>query len=237
VIDLNSIIFAWFLSLLAGLCTSIGSLILIITGKLDERSLDFSMGLASGVMLTVAFLSLINKALHMNVGYHTVVLGFVIGAASIMVLDSKLPHIFSSKEYGPENERLVKTGILVAIGITLHNVPEGLAVMASYAYLPKLGYLVALAIAIHNIPEGIAAAAPLYAAGMERRRVFAITFLSGIVEPLGAIIGSLMFILPSQFTLSLILSIAGGVMTYVTADELIPTHMYMVTSTKSQLDL
>ena len=111
------------------------------------------MGLASGVMLTVAFLSLINKALHMNVGYYTVVLGFVIGAASIMVLDSKLPHIFSSKEYGPENERLVKTGILVAIGITLHNVPEGLAVMAGYAYLPKLGYLVALAIAIHNIPE------------------------------------------------------------------------------------
>ena len=127
---LNSIIFAWFLSLLAGLSTSVGFLIVLITGKLGKRSLNFSVGLASGVMLTVAFLSLIDKALDMNAGHYTVVAGFIIGAVSIMVLDAKIPHIFSSKEYGPANERLVKTGILVAIGITLHNVPEGLAVVA-----------------------------------------------------------------------------------------------------------
>jgi ZIP family zinc transporter len=220
---LNSIIFAWFLSLLAGLSTSVGCLIVLITGKLGKRSLNFSMGLASGVMLTVAFLSLIDKALDMNAGHYTVVAGFIIGAVSIMVLDAKIPHIFATKEYGPANERLVKTGMLVAIGITLHNVPEGLAVVAGYAYLPELGYLIAIAIALHNIPEGIAAAAPLYAAGMGRRRVFAITFLSGLVEPLGAVIGSFMLILPFQFVLPLLLSIAGGVMTYVTADELIPT--------------
>jgi len=220
---LNSIFFAWFLSLLAGLSTSIGCIIILITGKLGERSLDFSMGLASGVMLTVAFLSLIDKALGMNAGYFTVVAGFVVGALSIMILDAKIPHIFSFKEYGPVNERLVKTGILVAVGITLHNVPEGLAVVAGYAYLPKLGYLVALAIALHNIPEGIAIASPLCAAGMGRRRVFTITFLSGLVEALGAVMGSFMLISPSRFVLALMLSIAGGVMTYVTADELIPT--------------
>ena len=222
-VGLNSIIFAWFLSLLAGLSTSVGCLIIVLTGKLGKRSLNFSMGLASGVMLTVAFLSLIDKALDMNAGHYTVVVGFIIGAVSIMVLDAKIPHIFSSKEYGPANERLVKTGMLVAIGITLHNVPEGLAVVAGYAYLPELGYLIAIAIALHNIPEGIAAAAPLYAAGMGRRRVFTITFLSGLVEPLGAVIGSFMLILPFEFVLPLLLSIAGGVMTYVTADELIPT--------------
>ena len=220
---MNSIAFAWFLSLLAGLSTSIGGIIIIITGKLGERFLNFSMGLASGVMLTVAFLSLIDKALDMNVGYYVVVVGFVIGAVSIMVLDAKIPHIFSFKEYGPANERLVKTGILVAIGITLHNVPEGLAVVAGYAYLPKLGYLIALAIALHNIPEGIATAAPLYAAGMGKGRVFTITFLSGLMESLGALIGSFMLISPSRFVLAIMLSIAGGVMTYVTADELIPT--------------
>jgi len=220
---LNSIILAWFLSLLAGLSTSVGCLIIVVTGKLGKRHLNFSMGLASGVMLTVAFLSLIDKALGMNAGHYTVVAGFIIGAVSIMVLDAKIPHIFSAKEYGPANERLVKTGILVAIGITLHNVPEGLAVMAGYAYLPKLGYLVAIAIALHNIPEGIAVATPLYAAGMGRRKVFTITFLSGLVEPLGAVIGSFMLVLPFQFVLPLLLSIAGGVMTFVTADELIPT--------------
>jgi ZIP family zinc transporter len=220
---MDSIILVWFLSLLAGLSTSVGGLIIIMTGKLGERSLDFSMGLASGVMLTVAFLNLIDKALGMNAGYYTVVVGFIIGAVSIMILDAKIPHIFSSKEYGPVNERLAKTGILVTIGITLHNVPEGLAVMAGYAYSPKLGYLIAIAIALHNIPEGVAAAAPLYAAGMGRRRVFAITLLSGLVEPLGAVIGSFILVLPSQFVLPLLLSIAAGVMTYVTADELIPT--------------
>lgn len=220
---LDSIIFAWFLSLLAGLSTSVGGLIIIMTGKLGKRSLNFSMGLASGVMLTVAFLNLIDKALDMDAGHYTVVVGFIIGAVSIMILDAKIPHIFSSKEYGPANEQLVKMGILVAIGITLHNVPEGLAVMAGYAYLPKLGYLVAIAIAFHNIPEGVAAAAPLYAAGMGRKRVFAITLLSGLVEPLGAIIGSFMLVLPFPFVLPLMLSIAAGVMTYVTADELIPT--------------
>ncbi|MGD8506430.1 MAG: ZIP family metal transporter [Candidatus Bathyarchaeota archaeon] len=220
---MDSIIIAWLLSLLAGLSTSIGCLVILITGKLGERSLNFSMGVASGVMLTVAFLNLIDKALAMNAGYYIVVAGFVIGAVSIMVLDAKLPHIFSSEEYGPANEKLVRTGVLVAIGITLHNVPEGLAVVAGYAYLPKLGILVALAIAFHNIPEGVAAAAPLLAAGMRRRKVFVITLLSGLVEPLGAAMGSLMLISPSPVILALMLSIAGGVMTYVTADELLPT--------------
>ncbi|KPV64146.1 MAG: zinc transporter ZupT [Candidatus Bathyarchaeota archaeon BA1] len=223
VTDLDSIIYACFLSLLAGLGTSLGGIIIIITGKMREKFLDFSMGLASGVMLTVAFLNLIGKALDMNVGYYIVALGFVIGAASIMILDAKIPHIFSFEEYGAEKELLVKTGLLVAIGITLHNVPEGLAVVAGYAYLPNLGYLIALAIALHNIPEGIATATPLYAAGMRSGKVFIITFLSGLAEPLGALIGSFMLTSPSQFVLALMLACAGGVMTYVTADELIPT--------------
>ena len=220
---MSLIIYACFLSLLAGLSTSIGSIIIIITGKPGERFLDFSMGLASGVMLTVAFLNLIDKALGMGAGYYTVAAGFAIGAVSIMVLDAKLPHVFSFREYGHVNERLVKTGVLVAIGIALHNVPEGLAVVASYAYLPKLGYLVALAIALHNIPEGIATAAPLYVAGMRRGKVLIITLLSGLAEPLGALIGSFILVSPSQFVLALMLACAGGVMTYVTADELIPT--------------
>jgi len=220
---LDSIVYACFLSLLAGLGTSIGGVIIVIVGKLRERHLDFFMGLASGVMLTVAFLNLIDKALGMSAEYYTVAVGFVIGAVSIMALDAKIPHVFSFKEYGPINERLVKTGILMAIGITLHNVPEGLAVVVGYAYLPKLGYLVALAIALHNIPEGIATAAPLYAAGMRRGRVLTITFLSGLAEPLGALIGSFILISPSEFVLALMLACAGGVMTYVTADELIPT--------------
>lgn len=211
------------LSLLAGLSTSVGGMVVLITGKLKEKPLDFSMGLASGVMLTVAFLSLIGKALDMGVGYHVATAGFIIGAVSIMVLDAKIPHIFSFREYGPEGEQLVKTGVLIAIGISLHNLPEGLAVTAGYAYAPELGSLIALAIALHNIPEGIATAAPLYAAGMKREKVLGITFLSGLAEPLGALMGALVLTTPSQPVLAFMLACAGGVMTYVTADELIPT--------------
>ncbi|MDH5462024.1 MAG: ZIP family metal transporter, partial [Candidatus Bathyarchaeota archaeon] len=188
-----------------------------------QKFLDFSMGLAAGVMLTVSFLNLVGRALDMNVGHIVVAVGFVVGATAIMVLDAKIPHMFSFEEYGPVKGRLVKTGMLMAIGVTLHNVPEGLVVAASYAYLPKLGYLVALAIAFHNVPEGIATAAPLYAAGTKKKRIFAITCLSGLAEPLGALIGSVILIAPSQLVLALMLASAAGVMTYVTADELIPT--------------
>lgn len=215
--------YACILSLLAGLSTSVGGLIVVLAGKPRQSSLDFSMGLAAGVMLTVAFLNLVGRALDMDVGHAVVAVGFVIGAATIMVLDARIPHVFSFQEYGPARGRLVRTGMLMAIGVTLHNVPEGLVVAASYAYLPKLGYLVALAIAFHNVPEGIATAAPLCAAGTGKKRIFAITLLSGLAEPLGALIGSFILIDPSQLILALMLAAAAGVMTYVTADELIPT--------------
>lgn len=220
---MDSLIVAWLLSLIAGLGTSVGGIIVLLTRELKEEWLDFSMGLASGVMLTVAFLNLIDKALEMNTGYLTVVAGFVIGSLSIMILDIRIPHMFSFREYKPSNGRLLRTGVLVAIGITLHNVPEGLAVVSGYAYSQELGYLVAIAITFHNIPEGIATAAPLCVAGMDRKKVFLITLLSGLSEPLGAVLGSLLLMSPSPASLAFMLSIAGGVMTYITADELIPT--------------
>jgi len=94
VTGLSPITSAWFLSLIAGLGTGIGCLAVLLTRKLGEKTLDFSMGLASGVMLTVAFLNLIDKALDMNAGYYTVVLGFIIGSLSIMILDARIPHNF-----------------------------------------------------------------------------------------------------------------------------------------------
>ncbi len=219
----DPIFYTVLLSLIAGLGTSVGGIIMILAGKPRQRFLDFSMGLAGGVMLTVSFLNLVGRALDLNVSHTVVAAGFVVGSTAIMVLDAKIPHIFSFQEYEPRKRLLVKTGMLMAIGVTLHNVPEGLVVAASYAYLPKLGYLVALAIALHNIPEGIATAAPLCAAGARKKRIFAITFLSGLAEPLGALVGSIVLIAPSQLILALMLASAAGVMTYVTADELIPT--------------
>jgi ZIP family zinc transporter len=220
--NLIGIYYAFILSLCAGLSTSLGGLIVAFSGKLTEKFMDVIMGLASGVMLTVAFLNLIDKALDISTGYLPVALGFMAGSFAIMILDARLPHVFTFKEYG-ENEKLAKTGYMIAFGIFLHNVPEGLAVAAGYAFFPNLGYLVAVAIALHNIPEGIATAAPLYAAGLKSRKILLITLLSGLAEPLGAALGSIILISSSTFILAFMLACAGGVMTYVTADELIPT--------------
>lgn len=122
---------------------------------------------------------------------------------------------------GPVDQALLKTGFLVAIGITIHNMPEGIAVSAGYAHQPEYGIFIAMAIALHNIPEGIATALPLCKGGVCRWDAFRIAFLSGLTEPVGALLAILFL---SLFTnmVPASLAFAGGVMTFITLDELIP---------------
>jgi ZIP family zinc transporter len=118
--------------------------------------------------------------------------------------------------------------MLVAIGIALHNLPEGLVVTAGYTYLPRLGLIIALAIMLHNIPEGIATAIPLTAAGTRPSKIATLTFLSGLTEPVAALVGTVAFsIVGTKSAMGSSLAFAAGVMTYITADELIPVaHEY-----------
>jgi len=111
--------------------------------------------------------------------------------------------------------------MLIAIGVTLHNMPEGFAISAGFYHLPAFGLLVAVAIALHNIPEGIAIAFPIVSAGGSRKQALTVSFLSGLAEPLGAVIGALLL----SFVLKLIplaLAFAAGVMVYLIIDELLP---------------
>jgi ZIP family zinc transporter len=119
------------------------------------------------------------------------------------------------------NMSLFKTGLLVAFGIAVHNTPEGIAVGAGYAHAPTFGVFIAVAITLHNIPEGIATALPLYKAGMPKWRAARFAFLSGLTEPLGALFAVLVL---SSFDalLPAALAFAGGVMVFITLDELIP---------------
>jgi ZIP family zinc transporter len=106
-------------------------------------------------------------------------------------VDSLTPHIrFGVKEDSPLDGRLLKTSLLMAFGITVHNIPEGIAVGAGYMHLPEFGFMIALGIALHNIPEGIATALPLCEGGMGRRKAFRIALLSGLAEPIGALIAA-----------------------------------------------
>ena len=124
---------------------------------------------------------------------------------------------------GQEVDRsLVNTGLLLAIGITIHNLPEGIAVGAGYLHNPQFGIFIAVAILLHNIPEGIATALPLCKAGICKRDAFKVAFLSGLAEPVGALLAS-MFLVRFTMLLPGALAFAGGVMVFITLDELIPT--------------
>ena len=221
-----SVLHACFLSLLAGLCTGVGALIVLLR-RPGKIFLGATMGFASGVMLVVAFLNLTQKSIEMpEGGYSVATIGFLIGAISILLIDRALPHVFPFREKGIFAPRLYRIGMLMAIGMAIHNIPEGLAVGASYSHLPALGSLVAIAIAFHNIPEGIIVGSPLYAAGLRRRKAFTISCLSGLVEPLGALAGGL-FLSAFSGLIPLAMAFAGGVMVYLTVDELIPaSHHY-----------
>ncbi len=129
---------------------------------------------------------------------------------------------FLNKAGHEVDHSLVNTGLLLAIGITIHNLPEGIAVGAGYLHNPQFGLFIAVAILLHNIPEGIATALPLCKAGICKRDALKVAFLSGLAEPVGALVASLFLV---RFTALLpgALAFAGGVMVFITLDELIPT--------------
>jgi ZIP family zinc transporter len=214
------------LSLVAGMATGIGGVIALLLGKLSDRVAGFSLGFASGVMLLVAFNNLFLEAVKLLTHFELITV-FSLGAVTMVVLDLSIPHIELTARREGGNAKMLRAGMLIAIGITLHNLPEGLVVTAGYAYMPRLGLIIAIAIMLHNIPEGIATAIPLMAAGTKPSKIATLTFLSGLAEPAAALIGVFVFSLLNLSIIGYSLAFAAGVMTYITADELIPVaHEY-----------
>lgn len=237
------------LSLIAGLGTGVGGALAILR-KPGTRSFGFLMGATAGVMITLSFLELVNEAWQLA-GYLTATIGFAAGSIFMFVLDYALPHIrFGEKEilhvqgttslvqehpgwmgrgrrgHGSRrnhivDHQLLKTGVLLAIGITIHNLPEGIAVGAGYVHAPKFGFFIALAIMLHNIPEGIATALPLCKSGVCRWDSFKVALLSGLTEPLGAVL-AVLFLGAFHSLVPGALAFAGGVMVFITLDELLP---------------
>jgi len=245
---MNDIISVFLLSLMAGLGTGLGGLIAVIR-KPGPRQYGFLMGITAGVMITLSFLELVNEAWELA-GFATATIGFAAGALFMFALDVTIPHIrfgeeevthhaeseatekISTQHHGTHrfgqsrnhthiDQGLLKSGILIAIGITIHNIPEGIAVGAGYMHEPAFGIFIALAILLHNIPEGIATALPLCKSGVCRWDSFRVAFLSGLAEPVGALFAAL-FLTSFQGFIPAALAFAGGVMVFITLDELIP---------------
>lgn len=238
------------LSLVAGLGTGLGGLVAVMR-RPGKRSFGFLMGITAGVMISLSFLELVNEAWALK-GFWTATIGFGLGAFFMLAIDITIPHIrFGEREIqshespmegnpvipsGPGRHRhgrmqnparivdqkLFKTGILLAIGITIHNLPEGIAVGAGYMHTPQFGFFIALAILLHNIPEGIATAMPLCTSGVCKWDSFKVALFSGLVEPIGALVAAI-FLSSFQALIPGSLAFAGGVMMFITLDELIPT--------------
>jgi len=171
-------------------------------------------------MTAIATFGLINEALTQG-NVSVTLVGVAVGAATLFALDRFLPHEHERLPSDCTSPVAYHRGLLLFAAMTLHNVPEGLAVGTSYTAQPRLGLLLALAIALHNIPEGIAVAGPFRACGMSRRRCLAWAVGSGLAEPAAALLGAAFVTLCTPL-LPFSLAFAGGAMLYVVSDELIP---------------
>ncbi len=250
----ENIMFAFSLTLMAGLATGIGSVMVLVTKRTNHKLLAFSLGLSAGVMLYVSFVEILVKSVDALVplygekmGTTLAVCGFFVGIAVIALIDKCMPDVGNPHEIRKVEEidkvemreramavgnceigekkskELMRMGVFTALAIGIHNFPEGLATFISAIEDPEMGIAIAFAIAIHNIPEGIAVAVPIFYATGSRMKAFKLSFLSGLSEPIGALIGYFLFL---QFfgneAFGFIFAAVAGIMVYISLDELLP---------------
>mgnify|MGYP004427563593 CR=1 FL=1 len=243
----HNILIPLLLTLGAGLATGIGSAIAFFAKRTNKRLLSFSLGLSGGVMIYVSFVELFQQAnttLSAEWGAHTGVIvtvaSFFAGILLIGVIDRLVPsienpheaHRVEEMDHQPHNPRLMRMGVMTALAIGIHNFPEGIATFTSAVDNMALGVAIAVAIAIHNIPEGIdkvhfgleaAVSIPIYYATGDRRKAFRLSLLSGLAEPVGAVLAYLVltpFMTPTL--MGCILAGVAGIMVFISIDELLP---------------
>jgi ZIP family zinc transporter len=229
---------AFLLTILAGLSTGIGSLIAFFVKEKSTKILTFSMGFAAGVMLYVSFVEIFPEATHKltehlgceEEGMWVSVAAFFGGMFLVGLIDRLLPsahnphELVDSHDVSEKRKKdLMRVGTLTAVALAIHNFPEGIATFVTTLEDPELGITIAAAIAIHNIPEGIAVSMPIYHATGDRKKAFMYSFLSGMVEPLGAIIGYLILgPYLGDMVMGILLSGVAGIMVFISLDQLLP---------------
>lgn len=204
--------------------TTIGGFIGVSFNKTSNKFLSFILSLASGLMISVVCFDLIPEALEItNIG--NVVVATTTGVIAMIICDVIVQQKLNVKKnkinMNNEKGRLLKTGIIVSIGLALHNIPEGLAIGAGFEASFKLGFSLAIAIAIHDVPEGISMAVPMKTGGVNRLTIIGCVFLSGIATGVGAFIGAIIGEISGQ-VIAFCLAFAAGAMLYVVSGELIP---------------
>ena len=241
----ENLIFAFALTVFAGLSTGIGSALAFFAKRTNTKLLTISLGFSAGVMIYVSFVEIFAKSkeiltteLGSQIGSLYSVSAFFFGILVIGLIDRLVPSVenpheirtletinkIEQGEFNQKNDKLMKMGIMSALAIAIHNFPEGLATFIAAIQDPTLGISISVAIAIHNIPEGIAVSIPLFYATGNRKKAFTLSFLSGLAEPLGALIGYLI-LMPflNDIVFGLLFAFIAGIMVFISLDELLPT--------------
>jgi zinc transporter, ZIP family len=230
-------LFAFLITLFAGLATGIGGLLVFYKKALNRKFLAISLGFSAGVMIYVSFVEILSKSIESltevfgsNLGYVYATISFFAGIGIIALIDHFIPaadnpheYVFEPKEI-KKSKTLIRMGLMSALAITIHNLPEGLATFIAAVQNPNIGISIAIAIAIHNVPEGVSIAIPIYHATKSRGKALLYSTLSGLSEPVGAILGILFlstFSNPAWF--GIIFGLVAGIMVFISLDELLPT--------------
>lgn len=240
--DTHTILHAFGLTLFAGLSTGIGSALAFFAKRTNTKLLSVALGFSAGVMIYVSFVELYTaadqaliKELGKTVGSWVTVGAFFIGILLIALVDKLVPSFenpheihkieeMQDKDKSSSYRKLFRLGVFSALAIAIHNFPEGLATFAAALKDISIGIPIAVAIAIHNIPEGIAVSIPIFYATGSRKKAFTYSFLSGLAEPLGAVIGYLvLFSFFNDTVFGILFALVAGIMVFISLDELLPT--------------
>jgi ZIP family zinc transporter len=230
------------LTIFAGLSTGIGGLTVLFFKKTNSKLLSVALGFSAGVMIYVSFVEMFFQSRKLLVsslgeewGALLNVIAFFGGMMLIAVIDKLVPSYENPHESRSIEEKhnycnlndskhLLRTGMFTAIVIAIHNFPEGMATFISSIQQPSLGVAIAIAIAIHNIPEGISVAIPVYCATGNKKKAFGWSLLSGIAEPIGAVIAYLILLpILNDTVFGVLFAAIAGIMVFITLDELLPT--------------
>lgn len=235
-LEYNPVLLAFLATLFTWGLTALGSSMVFFFKTINKKILNCMLGFAAGVMIAASFWSLLNPAIQMAeeegmISWVPAVVGFLAGGAFLFIVDKILPHLHMglSRDRAEGIKTTWQRSVLLVMAITLHNIPEGLAVGVAFGALASnadpqiLAGAVALAIGIglQNFPEGAAVSVPLRREGFSRWRAFNYGQLSGVVEPIAGVIGAYM-VLAMKPLLPYALSFAAGAMIFVVVEELIP---------------
>lgn len=207
--------------------TTLGGIIGVSFKNTSNKFLSFILAFASGLMLAIVCFELVPESMEITSISNTII-GVVFGVACMIWCDNLVQKKFKNVDTGKkQNNNLLKTGIIVSIGLAIHNFPEGLAIGSGFEASIKLGYSLALAICLHDIPEGISMGVPMKNGGMKVSKIIFYVVMSGVTTGIGAFFGALVGSI-SETIIAMCLAFAGGAMLYIVSGELIPesNHLY-----------